>query len=284
MPQLLLDWLTQRFPTAKRQNLKRMVEEGRVSVNGRPARKLKETLQDASDVRIVGRASPAPAGVGPLTIVHEDEDLLVVHKPAGLLTSTIPREKRPTAAAILKRYLESREPQARLGVIHRLDREAEGLLVFSKNDAAYESLKRQFFRHTVTRVYMALVWGKPTPRSGRIESKLVELPDGSVKPTTRPGRGQIAISEYDTVAESGKLSLLRVKLHTGRKHQIRAHLKQRAVAIVGDAMYGGQPLGTGRLMLAAVLLEFDHPRTGKRTTFEHPLPAEMANAVRQKGV
>src|SRR4029079_12746335 len=122
---------------------------------------------------------PAPAAlISPLKIVFEDQELLVVDKPAGLLTSTVPRERRPTALAIVRRYLGATSPDARVGLIHRLDKDASGLLVFSKSHLAYESLKGQFFKHTVERVYEAVVHGKPAPPAGRVASRLVERADG----------------------------------------------------------------------------------------------------------
>src|SRR6266516_370866 len=104
-------------------------------------------------------------------LVYEDRDVIVIDKPAGLLTSTVPREKRPTAFAMLKEAVNAREPRARVGLIHRLDRDASGLLVFSKNHAAFRSLKQQFFDHSVDRVYLAIVRGQLNPRGGRIKSR-----------------------------------------------------------------------------------------------------------------
>jgi 23S rRNA pseudouridine1911/1915/1917 synthase len=160
-------------------------------------------------------------------------------------------------------------------VIHRLDREAEGILVFSKNDEAYRALKRQFFEHSVERIYAALVSGRPKPAKGRIESYLVELPNGSMRNTANPKKGQWAITEYETVSSNGEFSLLRVKLHTGRKHQIRAQLSQRGWPIVGDAMYGPRKQPRLPLMLAATTLALTHPRTGERMRFEIP-PQRMS--------
>jgi 23S rRNA pseudouridine1911/1915/1917 synthase len=163
-------------------------------------------------------------------------------------------------------------------LIHRLDRDAAGLLVFSKTDRAYRSLKTQFFKHTVLRQYTAVTEGIPSPRRGRIESRLVERADGTVRSTTRPGHGQRAISEYEVVSDHGGRSIVSVTLHTGRKHQIRVHLASRGAPIVGDAVYGGAEKGKTPLMLAATTLAFDHPGTGKRVTFKLPPPPFLAMA------
>jgi 23S rRNA pseudouridine1911/1915/1917 synthase len=267
----LLDWLIARYPNAKRQNLKRMVEAGRVTIDGTPATRLKQPIADGAVVR-VNEKSPAqrpPVTVEPpklFEIVFEDADVLVINKPAGLLTSTVPREKRPTALAAVRRYIEQFDPKAQVGLIHRLDRDAAGLLVFSKSHLAYESLKTQFFKHTVTRVYTAIVRGAPTPRNGTIDTHLVERADGTVYSTKRHGQGQRAVTEYETIHHADGRSTLRVTLRTGRKHQIRVHLSERGLPIIGDEVYGGpDPAG---LRLAAVMLEFDHPRSGKRLTFQ----------------
>jgi 23S rRNA pseudouridine1911/1915/1917 synthase len=219
------------------------------------------------------RAEPSAPRL-PFAIVHEDDDILVVDKPAGLLTSTVPREKRPTALAMVRAYVKSRDARARVGLIHRLDRDASGLLVFSKTDRAYESLKAQFFRHTVERIYTAVVRGKVTPPAGRIVSRLLELPDGRVVTARRHGKGQEAITDYRTLRSTKQVSLLEVRLETGRKHQIRAHLSQRGAPILNDPVYDDAP-PQGRLMLVATRLALDHPRTGRRVEFEIDAPREL---------
>src|SRR5918993_3890206 len=166
MPQTLLDWLAARYPKAKKQTLKRMVEAGRVRVNGEPARKLGQPLEATDGVTVDERPASArrpPHRPGELEIVYEDADLLVVNKPAGLLTSTVEYERRPTLLARVREHVEAPRRRNRVGLIHRLDRDASGLLIFSKNDAAYRSLKTQFLKHTVERVYLSVVHGKPHP-------------------------------------------------------------------------------------------------------------------------
>ena len=265
MPREVLDWLIERFPGAKRQTLRRMVQARRVMVNGRAARSVKDLLDERDEIEVSPAGATARQSL-PFLVVHEDDDILVIDKPAGLLTSTVPREKRPTAVALVREYVATNEPRARVGLIHRLDRDASGLLIFSKNHAAYESLKRQFYEHSVRRRYTAVVHGVPTPKSGRIESKLIERADGSMRSTREPGKGQRAITEYETIRRVGKASLLRITLHTGRKHQIRVHLAERGVPVVNDPVYGKEK-PNGPLMLAAVELEIAHPRTGKRMCF-----------------
>src|SRR5205823_1477094 len=145
------------------------------------------------------------------------------------------------------------------------------LLVFSRTDLAYQSLKTQFFKHTVGRVYTALVRGTPGESHGHIETRLVERTDGKVHSTRQKGRGILAVTDWTLVTRGAGVSLLLVHLRTGRKHQIRTHLAERGMPIVGDTIYG-PPIAAPRLMLAATRLEFDHPRTGERVTFEIDAP------------
>ena len=264
----ILQWLTSRFPNASRQTLKRMVANGTVFVDGRPAARLTQIYEDAARVTLrqphKSDTARSPAR-RPYRIIFEDGDILVVEKPPGLLTSTVPREKRPTLLAMLRRDLAAGQPGARLGLIHRLDRDAGGLLIFSKNNAAYQSLKRQFFIHSVGRVYTAIVHGHPNPPAGRIASRLVERADGTVHSTVNGARGQLALTHYETLRRIGQATELKITLETGRKHQIRVQMAERGHAIVGDATYD-KPDAKG-LRLWATQLSVDHPRTGKRMTF-----------------
>src|SRR5258706_299852 len=256
-----------------------MVGEGRVTINGKPAKNVKQLVGEGDRVAVGKKLERPRVSIEPLKIIHEDEDVLVVNKPPGLLTSTTVRERRATAVEIVRNYLAGREARGGGGSVDRVGRDASGLLVFSKNNAAHQSLKRQFFEHTVLREYLAVVHGKVSPPKGKIESMLVELKDGSVRDTFAPGRGQKAVTEYEVMKQLPKMALVRVRLQTGRKHQIRAHFTQRKNPVVGDSMYEGrQPPGT-KLLLTAVKLGFDHPRSGERGTFEIPPPVEIERAI-----
>lgn len=272
----LLDHLLTLYPQAKRTTLRRMIEAGRVRVNEKPARTLKQALNPEDQVTVSDRARPAPAPKAqlPFPIIHEDADIIVIDKPAGLLTSTGPREKRPTALAMIRSYVSAKDPGAQVGLIHRLDRDASGLLVFSKRHEAYLSLKRQFFEHTTGRIYLAVVQHVPNPRSGTIESLLLERADGSVRVTDDPRKGERAVTHYETVRFANDRALLRVKLQTGKKHQIRAHLAARGVPIVNDPVYNQAP-STGRLMLAAIELSLIHPSSGSEMTFRIDPPFDL---------
>jgi 23S rRNA pseudouridine1911/1915/1917 synthase len=271
----LLDWLTRQFPRGKRQNFKRMLSDRRILINGRPAERLDRAVGESDVVRVLPRGTQGTRGterqtlpsLHPLKLVHEDDDILIIDKPAGLLTSTVAREKRPTALAIVRRYVAARSPHAPVGLIHRLDRDASGLLIFSKAHRAYQSLKTQFFKHTVERVYHALVEGKPNPPRGRIESYLIERADGTVRSTPeRAPKSQRAITDYDTIKATRDSTSLKITLLTGRKHQIRAQLSQKGHPVIGDETYGSTR--PGPLQLRAVKLAIEHPVTAQRMAFE----------------
>ncbi|QOV88614.1 RluA family pseudouridine synthase [Humisphaera borealis] len=289
----LSDWLIQQFPHAKRTALRQMVDDRRVLINGKPATRFTAVMAVGDRASVIDRPLP---GMDPrmpkgdrarkptlresrhYDIVFEDDDILIVYKPPGLLTSTVPNEPRPTLLAMIRDDQARQNLRVRVGLIHRLDRDASGLLVFSKTDEAYQSLKSQFFHHAVQRVYHAAVRGKPKPAAGRIETRLVERADGHVYSTKQQGRGDRAVTDYELVRTVGKVSLVRVTLHTGRKHQIRVHMSQKNWSIVGDAIYGHgekSPPETG-LMLVATKLGFQHPGTGRPVSFEIPLPEEIA--------
>ncbi|MFT3789235.1 MAG: RluA family pseudouridine synthase [Tepidisphaeraceae bacterium] len=281
----LLDLLAAKFPTAKRTTLREMIANGRVFVDGELARTAKHPVTEHSSVKVsdtsrTGRRDDRAPKVKPLPfdIIHEDADLLVIDKPAGLITSSGPKDKRPTAIGYLRTYFAKVEPRAIIGLVHRLDADASGLLVFSKHDRSFEALKDQFAEKTAGRMYAAIVVGQPKPPVGRIESRLIELADGRVQTTRSTMKGEQAITHYEVVESKAGFSLLEVTLETGRKHQIRVHLAEKGHPIVGDTDYSGDidPRIAGRLMLAARKLDLEHPRTHRRIEFELPkLPAEM---------
>lgn len=276
-PSLLLGRLARLRPGSSRTALRQLLAAGRVSVNGEII-KVANTPVAAHDRVAIGPAiKQAPAQL-PIPIVYEDADILVVNKPAGLLSSTVPTEKRATALAMVRDYAARARPSARVGLIHRLDRDASGLMVFGLSHRALASLKKQFAEHTAERVYAAVISGSIAPPEGTIRTRLVEHRDGTVHRTDHPKRGESAITHYRTIAEKNGLSLLRVTLETGRKHQIRAHFADRDNPILGDTAYGGAP--ASRLMLAAIELSLDHPATGKRATFITDLPEPIAKLLR----
>lgn len=281
----LLDALQAQLPAAKRNTLRDLLARGQVRVNGKIVKIARMPISPEDRVEIVrGGASTiaAPSPTLGIPIVYEDDHLIVVDKPAGLLTSTVPSEKRPTALAMLRTYMAAIRPRARVGLIHRLDRDASGLLVFALSHPALASLKKQFAERTAGRVYAAVISSSLKPKEATIRSWLVEYADGTVHATKDRSLGDEAITHYKTVGERGSRddyrALLRVSLETGRKHQIRAHLAEAGVPIVGDRVYGG--IDAPRLMLAAIELKLQHPKDGRMRQFEIDLAEPIASQLR----
>ena len=247
-----------------------MLQTDRVRVNGEVEKDAKLQL-DAGDVVDVAQKSDRQSLPPGLMILHEDTDVIVVFKANGLLTVATERERENTAQAYLNTYLGAHREE-RVHVVHRLDRETSGVLVFAKNFHAREQLKEQFAAHTVDRVYVAIIEGLIDPPAGTIRSYLFERKDlRMVSVDPRPD-AKLAITHYHTINTSAAYSMLEVRLETGRKNQIRAHLSEAGHAVVGDQMYDSTVNPLGRLGLHARLLGFAHPTTGKKMTFTAPLP------------
>lgn len=238
-------------------------------------------------VRIPGKIA-ARFGSG-LTILYEDEDVLVVDKPAGLLTIATARERSRTAYFILTDYVRKGSPRSRsrIFVVHRLDRETSGVLVFAKNADAKLKLQSQWRERETEKEYLAVVHGVVKPETGTITTYLAENRAHIVYSTNDPAKGKLSRTVYRLLRTAGDLSLLEVQPLTGRKHQIRVHLAGMGHPIVGDAKYGlaaergragdGAKAcldgAAGRLGLHARSLSFIHPSTGKRVTLEAKVPA-----------
>lgn len=254
------------MPGRSRSDLRKLLADERVLLNGQSV-KIARMPVAPDDVVTIATPQRADA-VPPFPIVYVDDDLLVIDKPPGLITSSTPTERRPTALAIARAWAAAERPRAKVGLVHRLDADAAGLLAFSLNNAAHAVLKRQFADHSAGRTYEAFVRPPVTPPAGTIRSRLVEHADGTVHRTRSAAHGQEAVTHYETVATESGLVKLRVALETGRKHQIRSHLSGRGWPIVGDQLYGGEP--AARLMLTAVRLELVHPRTRQPVSFDLP--------------
>jgi 23S rRNA pseudouridine1911/1915/1917 synthase len=267
----LLEELERLFPDSSRTTLRQMLERGRVRVNGELEKNAKRALRKNDEVdvgqRNVNRILPAT-----LHLLHEDEDVIVVIKANGLLTVATARESEDTAQAYLNKYLGSRGGEERIHVVHRLDRETSGVLVFAKNFRAREALKEQFAAHTVDRLYVAIIEGALTPPRGTFKSNLLERPDLRMVSVRSHPDAKRAITHYRTVEQNARYSMLEVTLETGRKNQIRAHLSEAKHPIVGDQFYGSTTNPLARLGLHAKLLGFEHPSTGEKMNFEAPVP------------
>jgi RluA family pseudouridine synthase len=251
-----------------------MLQNERVHVNQSVEKNARRELA-VGEVVEVGQKSMAVALPPDLSILHEDDDVIVVLKAPGLLTVATERERDATAQAYLNEYLRMKGGD-RIQVVHRLDRETSGVLVFAKTVEAREALKDRFALHDVDRIYIAVIEGELRPPRGTIESHLRERRDlrmESIKVRGEvPDDVKFAVTHYRTIATNGSYSMLEITLETGRKNQIRTHLSEEGHPVVGDRMYGSTVNPLGRLGLHAKLLGFDHPSTGKRMVFTAPTP------------
>jgi len=207
-----------------------------------------------------------------LRLVYEDNAVVVVEKPAGLLTMATETEKSRTAYALLREAANRKRPPEKIFIVHRLDREASGLVVFAKTVEAKERLQDQFKDHTAGRKYVAVVEGRVAPEKFTCESYLAENAAFRVYSTKKKAMGKLAVTHVRVIRTSPNASLLEVQLETGRKHQIRVHLAERGHPIVGDKMYGSGDNPLRRLALHGAELEFRHPVTGRVMRFEAPVP------------
>jgi 23S rRNA pseudouridine1911/1915/1917 synthase len=217
-----------------------------------------------------------------LQILFEDDDLLVLDKPAGLVVHPGAGNPRHTLVNALLAHCSSLSNiggDERPGIVHRLDKETSGCLVVAKNDAAHRNLSEQFAGRTVLKVYLALVAGTLRRPSGTITVEIGRHRVNRQRMSVAVNRGRAARTDYRVVRAADGISLVECILHSGRTHQIRVHLQHLGHPVLGDKLYGGKHARTfPRQMLHAWKLGFDHPRDGRRLIFEAPLPEDFARA------
>jgi 23S rRNA pseudouridine1911/1915/1917 synthase len=276
-PATLLDTLSTLFPDSSKTTLRQMLQNMRVRVNGEIVRDARLALEEGDQVE-VGEKNPVVHFPPGLSMLHEDDDVIVVIKGNGLLTVATEREKEATAQAYLNDYLREKGGE-RIHVVHRLDRESSGVLVFAKSFEAREMLKEQFAAHTTERIYVAIIEGKMKPDRGTIRSHLAEDRTLKMFSAENDPEAKLAITHYRTTASGSRYSILEVTLETGRKNQIRAHLSEAGHPIIGDLLYGGENVANPltRLALHARHLAFTHPSTGERMSFNAPVPGVFRN-------
>jgi 23S rRNA pseudouridine1911/1915/1917 synthase len=275
-----------------RSRIQKGLEEGLIDVNGRRVKP--SYLIRPGDRITIRHPPPKPprlvAEAIPLAIVYEDDDLLVVDKPAGLVVHPAPGHASGTLVNALLHYcrgLAGIGGTERPGIVHRLDKDTSGLLVAAKHDAAHSGLMRQFKSHTIARRYLAIVAGDVRPRKGTIDVAIGRDVWERKKISPRSTSPKRAVSHYEVVERFGQATLVAVTLETGRTHQIRVHLAHRGYPVLGDPVYGGRrgipPSGVSvrRQMLHAQHLGFLHPITGRPMAFSVPLPEDMESVRRE---
>jgi len=282
-------WLSRLHPELSRSRIQTLIRSGHATLNNRTVKPHAKLTAGATVTLEIPPAEPVSLRPEPLPldVRYEDADLLVVNKPAGLVVHPAAGHASGTLVNALLAHcpdLAGIGGELRPGLVHRLDRDTSGLLVVAKNQTAMRQLVVQFKQRTVTKEYLALVWGTPVPRTGRIETMIGRNPRNRKKMCTRPAAGRVAVTHYETVEQFAGTALLRVRIETGRTHQIRVHLAHLGHPVVGDKQYGRTrgrrlPLPAPRQMLHAARLAFRHPRTDMELCFTAPLPEDMAGLL-----
>jgi 23S rRNA pseudouridine1911/1915/1917 synthase len=273
---LLRERLLAMHPGASGGSVKRWLEARRVRVNDRIVRRGDVVVAPDDRVQLTAPPPPEfPATV--LGLVHEDDDLLVVDKPPGLLTIATAHERERTAYRALAQYVGGQPGHARLFIVHRLDRETSGLLVFAKNAHAKHLLQAQFARRTVDRIYVAVVEGRVRTPSGILRDRLTEDENLRVRLTRNPRAGREAITAYRVLRRHRDSTTLEISLGTGRRGQIRAQLAALGHPIVGDLRYGSRRDPLRRVCLHATRLGLRHPGGGG-VVFDSPVPPAFQHA------
>ncbi len=265
----LVEFLRETLPGWKRSTLEQRVKAGAVSVNGKVVRR-NDLLAPGDVVEVGAREAKSPSGPAGLTILHEDEWLVAVNKPAGLLSVSTDSERERTALALLKEHFGRPGRPARLWPVHRLDRETSGVLLFARDRDIQDIVQARW--NEARKVYLAWVVGTPKPAADTIDQPLWE--DGSL--FVRVGHrddAREARTHYRTLETRDDQSLLEVELDTGRRHQIRAHLAWLGHPVVGDERYGTR---ARRMLLHALRLELPHPTQPTRLILEAPPPRAFA--------
>ncbi len=256
-------FLARELPKFSRSRIQQLIRNEFVTLNGFSARP-RDLVRTGDSVEM---NEPPPEKIDnqpeaiPLDVLYEDEDLIVINKPAGLVVPGIGGRERP-------------------GIVHRLDKDTSGCLVVAKTDEAHRGLSAQFAGQTVEKIYLALVAGKLRKSVGIVEAKIGRHPVHRQRMSIASKRGRAAKTEYRVVSSSDEISLVECKLHSGRTHQVRVHLQHLGHPVVGDKVYGTHAKAFPRQMLHAWKLGFQHPRTGEWKNFEAAVPDDFAEAVK----
>jgi 23S rRNA pseudouridine1911/1915/1917 synthase len=291
-------WLAARLPELSRTRVKALIEDGFVTSAGStitdPSQRVKPGQRFRVGIPPDAPAEPEPQDIA-LSVVYEDDQLIVIDKPAGLVVHPAPGNPDETLVnALLAHCGESLSGIGgvrRPGIVHRIDKDTSGLLVAAKTDAAHQGLARQFAEHSIERAYKALVWGVPVPASGEIEGNIGRSTTDRKRMAVVRHGGKTALTRYRTLATyGGSVALVECRLATGRTHQIRVHMASLGHPLVGDATYGRirpqrtAPLppdarraltGFPRQALHAYLLGFQHPTKGEWMRFESIIPLDI---------
>lgn len=283
-------FLTKQLPDLSRARIQRLIADGHVRIGRgriRPGLPLKAGLEVEVTVPSPAPAAPQPEAL-PLTVLYEDDDLVVIDKPAGMVVHPAAGHARGTLVNALLHHVKGLSGiggETRPGIVHRLDRGTSGVMVVAKHDRAHRELARQFHDREVGKEYVALVWG--AMRTGQVlDAAIGRDPRHRQRMSSRARRAKPAISRIVSVEPHGGVSLVRVTIGTGRTHQIRVHLSEAGHPVVGDAVYGPSRrkmppalADLDRPFLHAARLTFAHPTSGRLMTFDAALPTDLQSRL-----
>lgn len=271
-PAELLEFLLANLPGEGRNHVKSILARGQVSVGGRATTKYNYPVAPGQQVTISWTKAYEKEILRGVAILYEDKDLLVVEKDAGLLSIASEQEKYETAYAMLTEYVRLENPKGRIFVVHRLDRDTSGVMLYAKTEEAKNLLQNSWEESVEKRTYIALVEGAVGKPEGTVASWLKESKTMKMYSSPYPNDGQKAVTHYKVLQHNQSYSLLELELETGRKNQIRVHMEDIGHPIAGDKKYGARSNPIHRLGLHAFAIAFRHPITGAHLRFESKIP------------
>ena len=276
---LLMQFLIDNLRHKSRDNIKSLLRNKQVWVNGQFVTQFNHQL-NPGDIVVI-KWSPASYGSlsRSLRIVYQDEHLIVVDKFHGLLSIATEGEKQATAYSILSSFVKQQNVTNKIFVVHRLDRDTSGLMMFAKSEEVQALLQSSWKESIVERTYMAVVEGQVEEPEGTISSYIYESKALMMHTTKDKEKGDLAITHYRVIKSKPAYSLVEIKLETGRKNQIRLHMQEIGHSIVGDKKYGATGNPIARLALHASVLAFIHPVTREKMKFESPLPTKFRRLI-----
>lgn len=265
--EILIEFLKKMFSNLSKNSVKSLLHNEKVFVNGNMTTKYNYELNVGDVVEIREKVAKN------IDIIYEDKDIIVINKPSGLLTVATEKEKNKTAYHLVMEYLKKKNKNNRIFIIHRLDKDTSGIIMFAKNERAKHLYQDNWNDIVKKRCYYAVIDGKMENKEGTIKSYLKE--NGNMVYSVKDRSGKLAITEYKVLKERKNISLLDINLKTGRKNQIRVHMKENKTPILGDLKYGEKSKLINRLALHAYKLELINPVTKKLLVFEASMPNEI---------
>jgi 23S rRNA pseudouridine1911/1915/1917 synthase len=281
-PAELLDFLLKSLTGKSRNNVKSLLTNKTVSVNGKTVTRHNHPLKKGQTVTIASPEHMLKKQFKQLKVIYEDDELIAIDKPAGLLSVATDKESEKTAYHYMTDYVRLGNPKNRIFVVHRLDRETSGVLIAAKNEKLKLALQDNWSELVTTRSYTAVVEGIPEKKSGQIKSWIKETKTLLSYSSGIPGDGLEAVTNYEVADVSKEYALIKVNIDSGRKNQIRVHMKDLGHPVAGDKKYGAATNPLGRLCLHADKLEFRHPFTDRLMVFESAVPQTFLTLLQPK--